>query len=182
MRLSTQHQEHSQHWEKDQRKGSWPGCKVRPSTFLWGAPPGTLHNTDRSIYVGVSGPLRQHACALLKVASENYRSTQMKTAAVLLQRQGLQLQWEQDWAVTIETKPHSYVTCQLWPVAKPALSSEGLICDRHFFRPEVIYISKAGCVLSFPVLLLELQSNGDGQRLRNGREADVRQPTQHSLS
>lgn len=84
MRLSTQHQEHSQHWEKDQRKGSWPGCKVRPSTFLWGAPPGTLHNTDRSIYVGVSGPLRQHACALLKVASENYRSTQMKTAAMLL--------------------------------------------------------------------------------------------------
>ena len=72
--------------------------------------------------------------------------------------------------MSIEASPHSYAACQLWPVAKPTLSSEGLICDRHFFRPEVTYISKAGCVLSFPVPLLEPQSNGDGQRLRNGGE------------
>lgn len=65
-------------------------------------------------------------------------------------------------------------------MAKLTLSSEGLVCDRHVFRPEVTCISKVGCVLSFPVLLLELQSNGNGQRLRNGREGDRRQPTQHS--
>lgn len=152
-------QVHCQPREKAPGKGSWLECKVRLSPSCL-----RVYVTPTHLRMWVSQVLLlPHGCALMKVVVRKQIQEHTDWKLYLWLRKAKIFSSNKRAGLNSEYPDSSLnlsQSAQLWPAASwlSLFPERTLLCTRRVFRPEITRLSQVEYMVSFPVLLLVLQS------------------------